>query len=116
MEVRHLRTNETTSNESNARDGVSAGVPVPREPDRREGTSFSTGEGSVVGSSGASSAGTANSAGGMAYIENAGRADAATHGDTPDVEGLNTAAGPAEDEDTKEDDDRALTTDISPSD
>lgn len=109
-------TNEAASTESNARDGLSAGVPVPREPDEPEGAPLSTGEGSVEASPGASGAGTANSAGGIAYIENAGRADAVIPGDTPDVEGLNTAAGPAEEEDGIEEDDRALTTDISPSD
>jgi hypothetical protein len=108
--------NEAASTESNAKDEVSARVPVPREPDEPEGTSSSTGEGSVEVSSGAPGGGTADGSDGIAYIENAGTADAPTHGDTPDVEGLNTAAGPAEEEDTKEDDDRALTTDISPSD
>lgn len=34
----------------------------------------------------------------------------------PNVQGLNTVAGPAEEKEAKEDDDHALTTDISPSD
>jgi hypothetical protein len=109
-------TNEATSRENSARDGLGTGVPVPRDPDPPGETSSGLAEESVEGPARAADGGTANSAGGIAYVEDPGKPDGTTDRETPDIQGLNTAAGPAEEKDAKEDDDRALTTDISPSD
>lgn len=109
------------------RDGLSgAANPIPRQTPEQSETPAETAaddaaldaaqeQPSGTGDDAAGDAGTANSAGGLAPVEDAGD-DGGNSAARGQALGLNEAAGPAEEKDNESPDDRGLTTDVSPSD
>jgi hypothetical protein len=119
---------DPSSNAGTVHDGLSGtSQPLPRDtgqdeeldaaPDAPEAGSDKAGGGqdSAEGGNVDTDAGQANSAGGVLYAEG-DKPSAHREGGEGTVEGYNKAAGPAEELDEASDDERDLTTDISPSD
>ena len=109
---------EPTSGDGIVRDGFSgSAVPVPRDPGEVTMSMPDPGGDADIVNPAFADGNVANSAGGILFLGAGSRTDAvAATGKFSGVLGLNRAAGPAEEQDIEEDDDRALTTDISPSD
>lgn len=109
---------EPTSGDGIVRDGFSGtAVPLPRDPGEVNLTMPDPGWEADVVNLASAGGNAANTAGGILYLGADSRTAAiATTGKFSGVLGLNGAAGPAEEQDIVEDDDRSLTTDISPSD
>ena len=109
---------EPTSGDGIVRDGFSgSAVPVPRDPGEVNMTMPDPGGDADVVNPASAGGNVASSAGGILYLGTDSRtATVAATGKFSGVLGLNGAAGPAEEQDIQEHDDRALTTDISPSD
>jgi hypothetical protein len=121
-------SNDPSSNAGTVRDGISGtSQPLPRDAGQDEDLDTAT-DAPETGSGGAggeqdspdggnvdAEEGQANSAGGVLYAEG-DKPAAHREGGEGTVEGYNKAAGPAEELDEASDDERDLTTDISPSD